>query len=208
MLPTPLNWKKGVTGIVPKLSWEQQREDWATTHTVPYQAAHISGTNWRVASYLETHLAPSLWWFYSPSQGKCYNCSLCWLTAPLRPNDLDKISEVKRELTCASHLGYFFSVYKWNLSQFTMTEVQVSIFYPVVCVPLAAYFFHLSYYFAASLNRCSKVLGDMPLITPTFTPHLLCYHPFIRSAFFHHCFWAHYSTFSWTELHLPFIRYF
>lgn len=108
MLPTPLNWKKGVTGIVPKLSWEQQWEDWATTHTVPHQAAHISGTNWRVASYLETHLAPSLWWFYSPSQGKCYNCSLCWLTAPLRPNDLDKISEVKCELTCAAHLGYFF----------------------------------------------------------------------------------------------------
>lgn len=48
--------------------------------------------------------------------------------------------------------------------------------------------------FAVSLNCCFKVLGDVPLITPTFIPHLLCYHPFIRPALFHYCFWANYST--------------
>lgn len=36
----------------------------------------------------------------------------------------------------------------------------------MVCFPLAAYFFFLSYCFAANLNHCSKVVGDMSLITP------------------------------------------
>lgn len=111
-------------------------------------------------------------------------------------------------LTYASYLSNFSNLWREIVSVHHCRSPSKHIFYPVACFPLAAYFFCLSCSFAASLNCWSKVLRDMPLITPTFIPHLLCCHPFIRSALFHHCFWAHYSTFSWTELHLPFIRYF
>lgn len=56
-LPISLSWKKGTTGVIPKLVQEQGWKDWAVTLSPPCQMMHIGGTNWRVMSYLETHLA-------------------------------------------------------------------------------------------------------------------------------------------------------
>ena len=79
----PHNRKEGTTGVVPKLHWEQGWKDWAVTHSLSCQMMQVGGTNWKVMSYLETHLAHNKWLSYSPSQGSCYNSSLIWLTAPL-----------------------------------------------------------------------------------------------------------------------------